>query len=272
MTKNIWVPYYYTAKIKRYPQFFIRQVLLEELPIVLLVFGLFGMGLQTGSWIALILMFMALISVYEIGYADNDRIGESKEANPKLSDAYKALGKFRIAPFAWFWAIILTAIGVAFLPINAQEAAIARLSLPANAGTFDSYLMLMAMWLGVILVSQLAFAIFNRAPLGWRVFAYVPLHVSKYFGFALIFASNLIGLVFLAAHLVRTWSIYAIRRAGGDVDYVASQLVRLVFFLLLLGILVLERGTETVFAVWQTWLILAFCVIRAVPEITKKLI
>ena len=35
-----YIPFFYTAKIKRTPGFFVKQVLLEELPIVLLAFGL----------------------------------------------------------------------------------------------------------------------------------------------------------------------------------------------------------------------------------------
>ncbi|MEO1189002.1 MAG: hypothetical protein AAFW60_08010 [Pseudomonadota bacterium] len=271
MKKNIWLPYYYTAKIKRDPQFFVKQVLLEELPIVVLVFGLFGLGLQVASWIALAILFMALIAVYEIGYADNDRIGERKETNPKLSDAYRSLGAFRIVPFAWFWAILLTGIGVAVLPLNVQEATVSRLSLPVTPGTIQSYLALTAIWLFVILLSQLTFAIFNRAPLKWRVFAYVPLHVSKYLGFAIFFASSLVGLVFLVAHIVRTWSLYAVRRAGGDMEFIASQMVRLVFLILFLTVLGIAYGWIEIFWSWQTLTILGFCIIRALPELRKKM-
>ncbi len=272
MTTNIWKPFYYTAKIKRDPGFFLKQVLLEELPIVFLAFGLYGAGFYIQSWIALGFLFMALISVYEIGYADNDRVGERKEAEPKLSEAYKALGKFRIAPFAWAWAAVFTAIGVAFIPLEAQTDTIERLSLSQTAGTLQFYVVSGLIWLGVILVSQIAFAIFNRVPLNWRVFAYVPLHVSKYFGFALFFASSLIGLVFLASHIVRTWSVYAVRRAGGDIEFIASQMVRLVFFVLLLGVLAADRGFDEVFGAWQTWALLGFCVFRSVPEIFRKLV
>lgn len=272
MTTNIWFPFYYTARIKRDPGFFIKQVTLEELPIVILVFGLYGEGLHLASWISLGFLFMALISVYEIGYADNDRIGERKEANPKLSEAYKALGKFRIVPFAWFWAVVFTVIGIAFLPSGARASAAEQLPLLFSDEYRTFFVEAAVAWLVIILISQVAFAVFNRVSLKWRVFAYVSLHVSKYFGFALFFVSNLIGLMFLAAHLVRTWSLYAVRRSGGDMEFIASQLVRLVFFCLFLLVLTIERGVSEVFGAWQTWALLGFCVLRALPEVYRKLL
>lgn len=269
--KNIWIPYYYTSRVKRDPHFFVKQVLLEELPIVLLVFGLFGLGLQFASWVALAVLFMALISVYEIGYADNDRIGAKKETEPKLSAAYIDMGEFRIAPYSWFWAIVMTVVGVAILPMNVKEAASANLSLPFEADSPSGFIFFVLIWLQVILISQFTFALFNRAPLKWRVFLYVPLHVSKYFGFVVFFASNILGLLFLAAHIVRTWSLYAVRRAGGDMEFIASQMVRLVFLALFLGVLAIDQGVNEVFGLWQAWLIVGFCAVRALPELRKKM-
>jgi len=44
MTHIKW-PFYYTARIKRTPGFLIKQIFLEEFPIVLLVFGIFAVPL-----------------------------------------------------------------------------------------------------------------------------------------------------------------------------------------------------------------------------------
>ena len=89
--KHIKWPFYYTAKIKRAPGFLIKQVFLEEFWIVLLAFGIFVLPLNLTVFALLILLFCAMLSVYEIGYAQNDRVGQRKEANPKLSQNFENL-------------------------------------------------------------------------------------------------------------------------------------------------------------------------------------
>jgi len=212
-----------------------------------------------------------MISVYEIGYAENDRVGQRKEDNPKLTEAFEGLGPFVLAPYAWIWAILFTVLGVVILSPEAQMKALAGLDLSEHGTGLQGDGIMIAIWLGLVALSQLIFAVFNHAPLVWRVFIYVPLHVSKYLAPAVFFASGLVGMALLGAHIVRTWSLYAIRRAGGDMDFLSSQLIRLVFIILLLGLFSTVLPMETVWSAWQTWLVLAFCVIRAAPEVLRKM-
>ena len=126
--------------------------------------------------------------------------------------------------------------------------------------------------MGVILLSRACFWAFNNAPLRWRVYLYLPLHITKYFGPILLFPLNVVGCALLIAQLIRTWALYAIRRSGGDVDYVASQLVRLLFFVGMLAMLAMSLPSSHVFGSWQAWALIAFCVLRAVPEMYRKLV
>lgn len=268
--KHIKWPFYYTAKIKRTPGFLIKQVFLEEFWIVLLAFGIFVLPLSITVFLSLIFLFAAMLSVYEIGYAQNDRVGQRKEAQPKLSQTFAELGEFVIAPYAWLWAILFTVIGVFLLGDSAQMSALERLGLAQLGTGLAGDGAMIAIWLGLVAISQIMFAIFNHVPLFWRVYAYVPLHVSKYFAPAVFFATGLVGMLFLAAHIVRTWSLYAIRRAGGDMDFVASQLIRLVFIVLMLALISAVQPAIEIWTAWQTWLILLFCVLRAVPELLRK--
>ena len=269
--KHIKWPFYYTAKIKRTPGFLIKQVFLEEFWIVLLAFGIFVLPLDLTVFASLILLFCAMLSVYEIGYAQNDRIGQRKEANPKLSQSFEDLGEFVIAPYAWLWAIVFTTIGVFVLGEAPQMTALERLGLEQLGTGLTGDAAMIAIWLGLIALSQIVFAVFNHAPLFWRVYLYVPLHVSKYFAPAIFFATGLVGMLFLAAHIVRTWSLYAIRRADGDMEFVASQFIRLVFVILMLVLISVVQPADQIWSAWQTWLILAFCVFRAAPELLRKM-
>lgn len=264
-------PFYYTAKIKRTPGFLIKQVFLEEFVIIMLVFGIFTLPLNLSVFVSLFFLFAAMISVYEIGYAENDRIGLRKEANPKLSAEFQQLGTFYIAPFAWGWAALFTAIGVFALGEAPQSQALEKLGLSDLGTGLQGDLAMIGIWLVLVGISQAVFALFNHVPLAWRVFAYVPLHVSKYLAPVVFFSSGLVGMLLLAAHIVRTWSLYAVRRAGGDMEFLSSQLIRFVFILLLLGLISAVQPMETVWSAWQTWLIVAFCGIRAIPEFLRKM-
>ena len=176
-----------------------------------------------------------------------------------------------IAPYAWLWAIVFTTIGVFVLGEAPQMTALERLGLEQLGTGLTGDAAMIAIWLGLIALSQIVFAVFNHAPLFWRVYLYVPLHVSKYFAPAIFFATGLVGMLFLAAHIVRTWSLYAIRRAGGDMEFVASQFIRLVFVILMLVLISVVQPADQIWSAWQTWLILAFCVFRAAPELLRKM-
>lgn len=266
-----YVPFFYTAKIKRTPGFFIKQVVLEELPIVLLAYGLSGWALNLSVWISLGLLFASIILVYEIGYAENDKVGLATEEQPKLSAAFFKYQNYRLQPQAWIWALIVSAIAILFLGKLGTQMSLSRLGIEQLGSGLAGKSVLFGLWVGVLVLSRIAFWVFNKASLGWRVFAYLPLHISKYLGFLALFPINAIGLILLYAHIVRTWSMYAVRRAGGDPEYLPSQFTRLVFLVMLIGVIALIAPQAGILQLWQTWLITVFCAVRALPEIRRKL-
>ena len=94
------------------------------------------------------------------------------------------------------------------------------------------------------------------------------LFLVKYLGFLVLFPISAVGLILVYAHIVRTWSLYAVRRAGGDIDFLLSQLVRTLF--LIFGFAILGSINLDLILNWPAAIILAFCTVRAVPEILKK--
>lgn len=263
-----YLPFFYTAKIKRTPGFLIKQVFLEELPIVLLAFGLIVPAFALSTWLSLTFLFLAMILTYELGYAENDRVGEQTESQPKLSQNYFKQKAYKLLPHAWVYAGVLTLVGVLCLGSNGQEDALARLGLEPGGSLAINTAILSSLWFAVLIAARFIFYCFNKAPLIWRVYIYAPLHIAKYIGFATLFAISAAGLIFIFAHIVRTWSLYAVRRAGGDVDYLLSQGVRLLF--LLFGFGILAFIDPSLLLTWQSLFIIVFCVVRAVPELIKK--
>lgn len=263
-----YIPFFYTAKIKRTPGFFIKQVVLEELPIVLLAFGLATFAWNLSLWVCLTLLFLAMILSYELGYAENDRVGERKEAAPKLTEGFYKYHNYKLLPHAWIYATALTVLAFIVLGGAGRAAALEHLGLSASVPLWQSVGILTAAWVGVMVVARLIFWAFNQAPLLWRVYIYAPLHIAKYLGFLVLFPISAVGLILVYAHIVRTWSLYAVRRAGGDIDFLLSQLVRTLF--LIFGFAILGSINLELILNWPAAIILAFCILRAVPEIFKK--
>lgn len=268
---NVYIPFFYTARIKRTPGFLIKQIGLEELPVVLIAFSFSTAPFNWTVLVALAFFFIAFKLVYEIGYAENDNVGFETEEAPKLTSNFFKMRGYRLEPYAWIWSALAICVGVWVLNDAAQLKALTHLHVPQLAGSFAGLATIFAAVAGVIILSRIAFWVFNHVDLRTRVFAYLPLHMLKYMGWLVLFSLSEIGMALLCAQIVRTWSLYAIRRAGGDIDFVPSQLVRLCFFLIFLGIIAASSRSWEFMTHWQTYIVLAFCIVRAIPEVRKKM-
>lgn len=267
--RDVYVPFDYTARVKRSPAFVVKQIFLEELVVVLLATAFFQ-PFSVAVWAGAALLFVAFLVIYEVGYAENDRVGRLIELEPKLAPNFDRMKHAPLEPRAWIWAIGLTGAGIWLLGEELAIEALARFGVDGGAATFALPLA-MLLWLGVVALGRGTFYVYNRLPTAWRVFAYVALHVVKYFGLVVFLPAQAVGYALLCAQLVRTWSLYAIRRCGGDIELIASQVVRLTFLLVLLLALTLAAPGSGALGDWHTWVVVAWCVARAMPEARRKL-
>lgn len=268
--QGIYIPFYYLAKIKRSPEFLLKSTLLEEYPIFVLAFLLY----QPLHWQIMVsgsLLFLAFLIIYEIGYHENDHIGARYERAPKLSEEFARQRSYRVEPYAWYWLVALTVIAVLILDQEHISNLLARIDIPEQRALSYGAQLLIGFWILMAVLVRLTFFVFNHVPLLWRIFVFFPLHLLKYFSPAIIFSLQPAGFALLSAQVIRTWSVYAIRRCGGDVEFIVSQLIRLMFLIFLLIGFALLTSFETIFGAWQTWVILAWCVVRTIPEMKRKL-
>ena len=233
LLQGVYVPFFYSARVKRSTEFVVKQIFLEELFVVLLATAFF-LPFAVATWLSVVALFVAFLTAYEIGYAENDRIGYMREKEPKLAQDYERFKGFELEPGAWVWVVCLTVVGITILDIAHVTAALDRLGLLSSQSDPLNRVLLGVFWLGVVFVGRMVFYVYNRLAMVWRIFCYVLLHFVKYFGLILIFPSHPVGYALLSAQIVRTWSLYAIRRCGGDMEKIASQTVRLSFFLMFL--------------------------------------
>ena len=267
---GVYVPFFYSARVKRSPEFVVKQMFLEEMPIILLA-TVFFQPFSVSLWIAAILFFVGFLAAYEIGYAENDRIGYLNETRPKLAEDYEKFKDVELEPAAWIWVVGLSIGGVWMLGKDTSGTVLSRLGIDLGGGAWAEQATLVALWIAIILAGRVLFFLYNHMPMVWRVFGYILLHFGKYFSLVVIFPSQPAGYALLCAQIVRTWSLYAIRRSGGDMELVASQSIRLAYFILFL--IAFELATPDVSALrdWHTWLIMLFCIVRAGPEARRKL-
>lgn len=265
-----YVPFLYTAKIKRSPGFLIKQVFLEEMLIVFLMFAALDAARALPVFLLIFLLFVSYMLVYEIGYAENDRVGELTEKRPKLSRAYFETPRFRMEPDAWIWAIGATVFAFACVPQDLRHAMVTRFGIAPETSMVLQVAALSAVWTAFLVLSRFIFWVFNHVPLAMRVFAYLPLHATKYFGLILFLPIHPAGVALGFAQIVRTWAMYAIRRAGGDEHLIASQATRLCFLIMfsvvIFSVVKLSPQEAILLAV-----AFAFCLIRAIPEARRKI-
>lgn len=267
---SAYFPFFYTARIKRSPGFLVKQVFLEELPVILIMFAALHGPSIVPVLICLGTLFVSYLLVYEVGYAENDLVGEATEAQPKLSEGFFAHRTFRLEPDVWVWATLITLAAFAVTPQDLQITMLSNLQLQTLLAPEYSVWLLTAVWMVFLGVSRAIFYVFNHVPLAWRVFVYLPLHATKYFGPLLLLPIHPAGVALGFAQVVRTWSMYAIRRAGGDEHALSSQMVRLTF-LCMFSVVVFSIAELTRDEAFLLALAFAFCILRALPEARKKM-
>lgn len=271
---NSYLPLFYTAKIKRSPRFLVRQVFLEEMLIIILAYGLFLNGTVfsvLGTLAGVGLLFLSFHTIYEIGYADNDRTGLRTEKNPKLSTSFFDYQDYKLQPYAWLWSLFIAFLAICLISPSHTQGVTGLLAADALSNIWLQRLALAMVWMLIPASALLCFLAFNRCALRLRVFVYIPLHALKYFGPALLFALHPIGLVFIVAQIIRTWSLYLVRRAGGDTNWVLSQMIRLCFFSAFIAVFYILPETRSLTLHWQCWVLLTFCILRAIPEFLSKM-
>lgn len=265
-----YVPFYYTLRIKRSPGFFVKQVLLEELMIVLLVFGLEFLLTDWTVLVALALLFLSYFVMYEIGYADNDRVGFAKETNPKLSPLFYSNMQYVKPWSALVWSLVFGFISIAILSEDIRQGIFLRAGIVAPESRLLEYSLLLFGWMNCVTLGCFLFWVFNRASLFWRVFLYLPLQISKILSPLIFFPIEPVGAALFMAHLVRMWAPYAIRRCGGDFENTSSQVIRLAFVVAFLPLVALAQGDLSLLLQWEVGVILIFCLLRSGPEVKRK--
>ena len=169
--------------------------------------------LRSSSW------FCLSLSIFEIGYFENDKLGAEREQNPVLTDARLDHLKVMDQRVAWLWSIILAAIGITLLTHS---------DVSSDSAQSPSWIWLAAPWLALLIVSRATFAVFNRIDEVSRIFVYWPLQLMKGLGIviALQLPMTAAGLALLIAQPLSRWIPYIVYRFGGQRWQTPDRIIR----------------------------------------------
>lgn len=236
-----YLPLRYTAEGK-YPgkRILVTQHFGEDFWVLLL-----GYAWTMQSVAAVVPLFLAFFSIYEIGYFENDFHAARREKSPVLAPQHSRFANYRIG-FAWLWAALFSAGGVWFLP--------------------GDYVRNLAIWAGVLVGVRLLFAAYNRTPVGGRTWIYPFLQLFKSFCLLPLVPTVIPGFLLLTSQTLRQITNYNVYRAGGDTQKFSRQTHRAIMFVVLATVVVVDAGTFEAFLIPSTALIVGWLALRISRE------
>lgn len=269
--RGVYVPLFYSEKVKNPGKSHIlKRVLMGHWSFLVVALT----PLSTRSIInalSLLLLVLSYWCIYEIGYQENDFIGEKYESNPRLTKEYlryKESINLMHSPAPWLAASFLGMLGLVLIhvsnsPLPIKETLVTLLPLwPALAlGGM--------MWLAFLGSVRLAFALYNRFDEKARIWIYLLLSIQKMFGFTLIAGTSMVGTLFLLSHIFSRWLHYIIYRCGGDRKEFPMELGGLCWFLSMLFATIASSPNPVSFLTWQTAIALGYYLTRGIKDVYK---
>ncbi|WP_052055242.1 HAD family hydrolase [Myxosarcina sp. GI1] len=271
MMAGVYLPFFYSERIKRPSQsHFVKQVLTDDLAILILGFSWLSHHPAIHS-LSMALLLVSFNCIYEIGYWENDKIGEQFEEKPVLSDRYRQT-QFKIPLIQpWIWALCLAIPGLILLELSQIQFNYASVDWQLNIAPFNELTLKLGSWFALLVLVRVIFWSFNHVDKLTRIWFYPLLQATKCLGFVAIAITNQIGAMLFVAQIISRSIPYIIYRWQPEVitypREFPDRLCRLLIFeLLLAAILVEERSIVTILT-WQVLAITVLLSVRATKDI-----
>lgn len=283
---HAYLPLLYSEKVKHPGKdHFFRRIMMWHWSVSVIAYSALSPHPILNA-IALLLLIVSYWCVYEIGYQENDQIGERHESRPTLSDNYTSY-KARLnlkSPLPWCWALGFTILGCLLLvisqlsgPLFATDAGFYSLwSASAEAANVRASLWPVlikdiALWLMFLVAIRLSFWTYNQFNEKSRLWIYLFLQTQRLFGFSLLLATNTVGFVLLMSLAIARWMQYCIYRCGGDRWQFPVDVAYLFLFTTLLTGLAISHPDPSRLWTWQTAIACGFCILKTSRKTSKIL-
>jgi hypothetical protein len=268
-----YFPFYYLEKVKKTGKsHFIKQVLTDELPLLLL-----GLSwLSSHPWLnacSLTILLFSFYCIYELGYWENDRVGEKFEKNPVLSDRYHDYKDKMPLLEPWFWAMGIAVVGLSVLELNKIGIDPNRIYWGLESIAPAKLAIDLILWFGVLLLMRSIFWVFNHLDKKTRMWIYPLLQASKYFSFLLFSPTNIVGTMLFVSQVVSRSLPYTMYRWFGDKtkfpEHFPDRFLRLLLLISLLISLALGAHNANLLLNWQVIAIVGLLTLRSLKDVKQ---
>ena len=270
--KNIYFPLVYIHKVKRVNQnYIVDLILLDDFPLLVLAFSWVS-SLPILNAVGIFCLMLSFWCIYEYGYYENDLVAERYEQKPVLSDTYyKRLITIKWWQ-PWIWSLTIGLLGVCFVitsemarldislnfPEITTSSILLRWNLPNESDLTLASLFFQAFykWTCFLLVSRLCFFVYNYVNKQTRIWLYPVLQSSRYCGFLLVAATNMVGICIIMTYVLARSTTYIVYRYSGgnpnDWPKLQDWFLRLLFFLIFIITLSIVESDLSLLFSWQT--------------------
>ncbi|MGL5873054.1 MAG: haloacid dehalogenase-like hydrolase [Xenococcaceae cyanobacterium] len=271
--KYRYFPFYYLEKVKKTGKsHFIKQVLTDELPLLLL--GLSWLSFH--PWLnacGLTILLFSFYCIYELGYWENDRVGEKFEKNPVLSEYYDDYKNKMPIIEPWFWAMGIAVVGLFVLELSKIGIDLSQTYWGLESIAPANIAIDLMSWFGVLLLMRSIFWVFNHLDKKTRMWIYPLLQASKYFSFLLFLPTNIVGTMLFVSQVVSRSLPYIMYRWFGDKtkfpEHFPDRFVRLLLLVSLLISLALGAHNANLLLDWQVGAIVGLLALRSFKDIQQ---
>lgn len=266
---DVYLPLFYSEKVKNpNKSHFLKRVLMGHWAFLAIAFSFLSPHPIINA-ASLLLLVVSYWCIYEIGYQENDTIGEKYEKKPILSQNYERY-KSRInlntaAP--WYWAMAIALPALFLIEVGKTDAS---LSVATEAVLSEGAALIIfniAVWLMFLVAVRLTFWIYNQFNEEARIWIYPILQIQKLFGFTLLLGTNAVGAVLLLALVISRWLHYAIYRCGGDRWRFPLNLSCLILFATMYAAIAIGSSSMADVLTVQAIAATVYCALRSVKAI-----
>jgi hypothetical protein len=262
---DVYLPLFYSERVKNpNKSHFVKRILMGHWAFLAIALSALAPHPVLNAF-SLLLLTLSYWCIYEIGYQENDVIGEQYEKKPILSETYSRyksqLNLNTAAP--WLWAMGIALLGIFLLEVSKLDAPL-RVAFMQFAQT--RLLTDAAIWLIFLGVVRFTFGLYNRFNEEGRIWIYPVLQTQKLFGFTLLAGTSLVGAVLLISLAMSRWMHYCIYRCGGDRWRFPINLSCLVLFVMTVGAAAIGNPTPAAMLTWQAAMAIGYCLLRAIKD------
>ncbi len=271
---DIYFPLYYLEKIKRPgDNYFFKAIILDDLPILFLAFSwLSPQPILNG--ISILFFVISFWCIYEFGYYENDLVAEKYEDHPRLSKSYQNYKHTVNWWKPWIWALLFATIGIVALEGSQRATSIFDWGWLQNSTEILNNGILPGLyWIGFLLVSRFCFWVYNYVNKKTRIWLYLILQITRYCGFLVVTATNIVGMSALLSHMfTRSISYLMYRYSGGTKQSwpdLPEQFLKLSLFTTMIIGLSIADSDWSILIGWQTLAFVLWFLLRSRKQTLK---